>query len=63
MLNKMSYKDREKLFRIRCDCKQGIHISEEENTFLRKMWKEHPEEYSQMNGEVHKATLPFGARG
>lgn len=50
-----------KVFKARCQSKQGRPISEEERELCDAAFKSNRKRYSAMEGEVFNATVPFGS--
>lgn len=50
--------DREKLVQLRIDSKMGKQLTQEQQDWLTKMWREYPDDYPS-NEEIHKLVLPL----
>lgn len=61
IMEKMSEKNKLKLFRIKCRSKRGDYVSEEEHAFCREMFKKYRAEYGNDEKEIFENTKPFGS--
>jgi hypothetical protein len=52
---------RDRVFRLRCESKEGRTLSETDQRFLDAAFRAHAEEYATLGPLVFEATKPFGA--
>lgn len=51
----------QQVFRHRCQSKQGQRLLPDEQALVERAYKENPERYAALDGEVFDATIPFGS--
>ena len=54
---------RKQVFIIRCKSKKGEFVSDAESRCCEQAYRDYPEDYSAMNGDVFEASKPAGADG
>ena len=54
---------RKAVFIARCKSKRGEFTNKDENRLCELAYKDYPEDYALMEGEVFENTRPFGAGG
>lgn len=62
MKKKLTEREWERVFDIRCKSKRGERVSEEDMKFVERAWLEDPDRYGALNAKVFEATKPLGSR-